>query len=109
MNSPDPDSRVPDEDLDGREPLHERLREVLAVPDAADGHLRRHVIAPEMILSNSSILPWVQFNSHLEFRVQIWYKLWDKYRSQFSFAAGNRPRPAAISAGNRKLRPVIST
>ena len=28
------------------------------------------------------------------------------YRSQFSFAAGNRPRPAAISAGNRKLRPV---
>ena len=45
-----------DEDLDGREPLHERLREVLAVPDAADGHLRhRHVIAPE-ILSNSSRL-----------------------------------------------------
>ena len=30
----------------------------------------------------------------------------NKYRSQFSFAAGNRPRPAAISAGNRKLRPV---
>ena len=53
VNSPDPDSRVPDEDLDRREPLHERLREVLAVPDAADGHLRRHVIAPE-ILSNSS-------------------------------------------------------
>ena len=51
----DPDSRVSDEDLDGREPLHERLREVLAVPDAADRHLRRHVIAPE--LSNSSILP----------------------------------------------------
>ena len=43
-----------DEDLDGREPLHERLREVLAVPDAADGHLR-HFIAPK-ILSNSSRL-----------------------------------------------------
>ena len=81
MNFLDPDSRVSDEDLDGREPLHERLREVLAVPDAAYGHLRRHVIAPE-ILSNSSRLPWVQFNSHLEFRVQIWYKLWDKYSTK---------------------------
>ena len=32
-------SRVFDEDLDGREPLLERLREVIAVTDAADGHL----------------------------------------------------------------------
>ena len=70
MKYPDTDSRVSDEDLDRREPLHERLREVLAVPDAADGHLRRHVIAPEMIQSNLSRLPWVQFNSHLEFWVQ---------------------------------------
>ena len=35
-----------------------------------------------------------------------YYKKRGKYRSQFSFAAGNRPRPAAISAGSRKLRPV---
>ena len=43
-----------DEDLDRREPLHERLREVLAVPDAADGHLRRHVITVEQFVETIS-------------------------------------------------------
>ena len=49
-------SRVFDEDLDGREPLLERLREVIAVTDAADGHLDvrvlhrsfNHIIAPPL-------------------------------------------------------------